>query len=222
MLAFRPGLAIGYDIGLTLISIGVAMSISWLGFAAALRLGGATSGGAILGVAIGAMHYIGMKAMIVPAEVNWAEDLVSVSLAIGIVVGAVALRTIWRRPDLRHQLGGALLLTIAICGLHFSAMAAVGLSPNPLLTVSDQVMAPEWLAVAVAMVTVLIVALGLSDRSSISTSREERRRKRSGCARISASSRRRSTRSKGRRAISRPRSRRPPRRARPSRNSLPQ
>src|SRR5258708_7815047 len=67
----------------------------------------------------------------------------------------------WRRPDLRHQLGGALLLTIAICGLHFSAMAAVGLSPDPLIAVSDQVMAPEWLAVAVAMVTVLIVALGL-------------------------------------------------------------
>jgi signal transduction histidine kinase len=161
MLAFQPGLAIGYDIGLTLISIGAAMSISWLGFAAALRLGAVTSGGAMLGVAIGTMHYIGMKAMIVPAEVNWAEDLVSVSLAIGIVVGAIALRTMWRQPDLRHQLGGALLLTIAICGLHFSAMAAVGLSPDPLIAVSDQVMAPEWLAVAVAMVTVLIIALGL-------------------------------------------------------------
>jgi len=161
MLAFQPGFAMGYDIGLTLISIGAAMTISWLGFAVALRLGAVSWGGGILGVAIGTMHYIGMKAMIVPADVDWAEDLVSVSLAIGIVVGAIALRTMWRRTDLRHQLGGALLLTIAISGLHFTAMAAVGLSPNPLIAVSDQVMAPEWLAVAVAVVTVLIVALGL-------------------------------------------------------------
>ena len=161
MLAFQPGFAMGYDIGLTLISIGAAMAISWLGFAVALRLGAVSWGGGILGVAIGTMHYIGMKAMIVPADVDWAEDLVSVSLAIGIVVGAIALRTMWRRTDLRHQLGGALLLTIAISGLHFTAMAAVGLSPNPLIAVSDQVMAPEWLAVAVAVVTVLIVALGL-------------------------------------------------------------
>src|SRR5260370_41518582 len=38
MLAFRPGFAIVYDIGLTLLSIAAAMSISWLGFAAALLL----------------------------------------------------------------------------------------------------------------------------------------------------------------------------------------
>jgi NO-binding membrane sensor protein with MHYT domain len=163
MLAFRPGLAIGYDLGLTLISIGTAISISWLGFATALRLGAVTWGGGILGVAIGTMHYIGMKAMIVPADVNWVEDLVSASVAIGIVGGAIALRTVWRRSDLRHQLFGAMLLTVAVFGLHFTAMAAVGLNPNPLIVVSDQVMAPEWLAivVVVAMVTVLIVTLGL-------------------------------------------------------------
>ena len=66
MLAFQPGLAIGYDIGLTLISIGAAMSISWLGFAAALRLGAVTSGGAMLGVAGGAVgsacFFIGLPA----------------------------------------------------------------------------------------------------------------------------------------------------------------
>ncbi len=40
-------------------------------------------------------------------------------------------------------------------------MAAVALEPNPLIAVSDELMAPAWLAVAVAAVTVLIIALGL-------------------------------------------------------------
>jgi signal transduction histidine kinase len=161
MLAFRPGFPVGYDVGLTLLSIAAAMSISWLGFAVALRLGSVMLGGGVLGLAIGIMHYIGMKALNVPADVHWQEDLVSVSLAIGIVVGALALVMAWRRSDLRHRLAGALLLTVAICGMHFTAMAGASLDPNPLIAVSDRVMAPEWLAVAVAAVTVLIIALGL-------------------------------------------------------------
>ncbi len=161
MLAFRPGFAMGYSIGLTLLSIAAAMTLSWLGFAAALRLGSPLLGGALLGVAIGTMHYIGMIAMEVPADLHWQSDFVSLSLAIGIVAGAAALATMWRGSALRHRIAAALLLTVAICGLHFTAMAAVALEPNPLIAVSDEVMAPEWLAVAIAAVTVLIIALGL-------------------------------------------------------------
>src|SRR6266851_2567288 len=161
MLAFRPGFAMGYGIGLTLLSIAAAMTLSWLGFAAALRLGSPLLGGALLGVAIGTMHYIGMIAMEVPADLHWQSDLVSLSLAIGIVAGAAALATMWRGSALRHRIAAALLLTVPICGLHFTAMAAVALEPNPLIAVSDEVMAPEWLAVAIAAVTVLIIALGL-------------------------------------------------------------
>jgi signal transduction histidine kinase len=50
---------------------------------------------------------------------------------------------------------------VAICGLHFTAMAGARLMPNPLIAVSDQILAPEWLAVAIAAVMVLIIALGL-------------------------------------------------------------
>ncbi len=161
MLAFRPGFAIGYGIGLTLLSIAAAMAISWLGFAVALRRRAPALGGAILGIAIGAMHYIGMQALSVPADLHWQGVFVSVSLAIGVVVGAAALATMWRASRLRHRIGAALLLTVAICGLHFTAMAAVTLEPNPLIAVSGELMAPEWLAVAIAAVTVLIIALGL-------------------------------------------------------------
>jgi signal transduction histidine kinase len=61
---------------------------------------------------------------------------------------------------MRARVAGALLFTLAICGLHFTAMAAVRLEFDPVLLVTDQISAPAWLAVAVAAVTVMIVALG--------------------------------------------------------------
>jgi signal transduction histidine kinase len=161
MLAFRPGFPIGYHVGLTLVSIAVAMVIAWLGFALGLRCRSGALGGAVLGVAIGAMHYTGMKALSVPADLHWQHDLVSGSLIVGIAAAAAALAMAWQGPALRQRIGGTLVLTVAICGLHFSAMAGAELVPNPLIAVSDEILAPEWLAVAIAAVMVLIIALGL-------------------------------------------------------------
>jgi signal transduction histidine kinase len=161
MLAFRPGVPIGYDFALTLLSIVVAVAISWLGFAIALSSGLVVLGGGVVGAAIGAMHFTGMAAVRVPADLHWEGEFVSGSLAIGIVVGAVALRTMWRRRNLASRLAGAVLLTVAICGMHFTAMAGANLTLDPHIMVSDEIAAPEWLAVAVAAVTILIIALGL-------------------------------------------------------------
>jgi signal transduction histidine kinase len=161
MLAFRPGFPIGYDIGLTLLSIAVSVTIAWLGLALGVRFRSGALAGAVLGVGIGAMHYTGMKALNVPADLHWQYDLVAGSLIIGIAAAMTALVVAWHRPRLCHRIAGTLVLTVAICGLHFTAMAGAQLEPNPLLAVSDQVLAPELLAVAVAAVMVLIIALGL-------------------------------------------------------------
>jgi signal transduction histidine kinase len=161
MLAFRPGIPIGYDLALTLLSIAVAVAISWLGFAIALFSGLVVLGGGIVGAAIGAMHFTGMVAMRMPADLHWEGEFVSGSLAIGIVVGAVALRTVWGRCTLARRLAGAVLLTAAICGMHFTAMAGASLTLDPHIMASDEIAAPEWLAVVIAAVTILIIALGL-------------------------------------------------------------
>src|SRR6185503_20548516 len=58
MLAFKPNMPIGYDLGLTSLSIVIAIAITWLGLGLALyrpRL--ALIGGAIVGGAAGSMHY---------------------------------------------------------------------------------------------------------------------------------------------------------------------
>jgi signal transduction histidine kinase len=160
-LAFQPGLPTGYGLGLTALSIAIAMGMSWLGFAAA-HLGRAPAlGGAIVGASIGSMHYVGMAALNVPADVHWNLGFVLSSLAVGIVFGAVALQANSRMSDIRHRAIGASLLVLAIVGLHFTSMAAVTLVPNPLIVMSSEVIDPQWMAVAIAAVTVLIVGLAL-------------------------------------------------------------
>ncbi|HZS83651.1 MAG TPA: MHYT domain-containing protein [Stellaceae bacterium] len=161
MLAFRPGMPVGYNVGLTAASIAIAMSIAWIGFAIATRLYAPGSGGAVFGAAIGAMHYTGMAALSVPGHLRWDGTYAHASLVIGIVGAASALRVFGRAHTLRGRIAAASLLTLAIAGLHFTAMAAVSLQYDPLVAASGEIIAPEWLAAAVAGVMVAIVTLGL-------------------------------------------------------------
>lgn len=162
MLAFKPNLPIGYDIGLTTLSIVIAIALTWLGHGLTIqRSRFALLGGAVVGSAVGAMHYVGMDAMRVQAVVNWDATYVVVSLVIGIVLGAAALGTAARSSTLRSRMLGALLLTLGICGLHFTAMAAASLEPDPGIPLPDRMIEPSALAIAIAAVTILIVALAL-------------------------------------------------------------
>jgi len=53
------------------------------------------------------------------------------------------------------------LLTVAICSMHFTGMSAVTFRPDPFVTMPNAVLDPDSLAIAVAAIAVLIVALGL-------------------------------------------------------------
>jgi signal transduction histidine kinase len=160
-LAYKPGIPTGYGVGLTALSIVIAMGMSWFGFAAVQFRKAPALGGAIVGASIGSMHYTGMAALSVPADVHWHAGYVAASLLIGIVLGTAALKANSRLMDARHRAAGAGLLVLAIVGLHFTAMTAVTLVPNPLVPMSSQVIDPEWMAVAIAAVTALIVGLAL-------------------------------------------------------------
>ena len=161
-LAYRPAVFVGYDIGLTVASLGVVMIAAWLGLIVALRLGLWEVGGFIIGAGVGGMHFVGMAAMRVPADFQWDIAYVLASLAIGGVFAAGAMRVLSKGGSWRHRSVAALLFVLGICGLHFTAMGAVSLVPNPLMAMPDQVLDPDFLAVSVAIVTVLIIAFGLS------------------------------------------------------------
>jgi signal transduction histidine kinase len=161
MLAFRPGLPVNYDIGLTALSVVIAILFAGIGYYIARDNGGAI-GGAVVGLGVGAMHFTGMAAVEAPAFQHWDAVYVIASLLIGTVFGALAVAIAQRRRDFRGRLTAANILVLGIVGLHFTAMAAFSLEPDPRFGLIDQmIVAPQWLAIAVAAVTLLIVGLGL-------------------------------------------------------------
>ena len=155
-LAYAPGFPIGFGALWTILSLVIAAAITTVGVRVALRIH-AAPGGAIVGAAIGAMHFAGMQALQVPADISWDLPLVAASVAWAVAAGALASWVLLRKPTLQGQLYGTALFVIAIIGLHFAAMAALRLEPNPLLAVPAPWTFDNWLAGSVATVTAAII-----------------------------------------------------------------
>jgi NO-binding membrane sensor protein with MHYT domain/methyl-accepting chemotaxis protein len=161
MLAYEPGIAVAYDVQLTLISLLAAASITGLGFAVAVygaKSWGAQIGGAIIGAGVACMHYLGMWALQIPGHVIWSWDIVLASVIIGMLLSGTALALAVRRSDMAATVASSVLLTLAIVSHHFVAMGAVEIVPDPALVLSDPFsLSPVWLSVAVASAAMAIL-----------------------------------------------------------------
>ncbi len=165
MLAFSPGIPTGYNISLTILSLIGAIVVTGVGLAVALSAslpGASWLGGLIVGGGIAVMHYTGMAAFEIEGIVVWAPALVVASIALGGVLGAVALPVGLRDNSMKWRICGALLLTAAICSHHFTAMGAVSIIPDPTIRVSATALPTGWLAVAVAVASFIIIVLTLT------------------------------------------------------------
>jgi signal transduction histidine kinase len=161
MLAYQAGFPVAYDLGITLLSALIAVTMCGVGFAVALSGWRPAIGGAITGAAIGTMRYVGMAAVRAPADAIWDWRYVLASAVIGIGMMAYGMDHMVRRNTLRAYGAGAVIFTLAICSMHFTGMTAVVFKFDPLVTVAATVMEPGVLALAISAVAVLVVALGL-------------------------------------------------------------
>jgi diguanylate cyclase (GGDEF)-like protein/PAS domain S-box-containing protein len=166
MLAFSPGVSTAYNIALTAFSLVAAIFLTGLGLAVAVTsMAGsrwsAWLGGAMVGGGIAAMHYTGMAAFETMGRISWDPALVTVSIALGVLIGAVALPVGLRADSLKWKSLGALLLTLAICSHHFTAMGAAAVVPDPTMQLSETALPSGLLAIAVAFASFMIVVLAL-------------------------------------------------------------
>ena len=165
MLAFTPGIPSAYNVTLTAVSLLVAILLTGVGLAVSLDEslpGRAWLGGAIVGGGIAALHYLGMAAFDIAGWIVWDWELVTASLALGGILGAVALSVGLRGDLMKWRIYGTLLLTAAICSHHFTAMAAVSIIPDPTIVVPASSVPTTWLAVAVALASFAILLLAFA------------------------------------------------------------
>jgi len=161
MLAFETGLPASYDIGLTALSVLIAVVVAGLGLFIVLDWKRSLLGGSVVGLAIAAMHFVGTEALDLPARRSWDLAYVASAVLIGAAFGSAALAVSQRVSGLRGRLLSTVLLTLGICGMHFTAMAALSFTPDPFIQVPEQGFQSERVAIGVIAVAVLIVVAGL-------------------------------------------------------------
>ncbi|WP_338760929.1 MHYT domain-containing protein [Massilia sp. METH4] len=133
MLAFQLPIPVGYDVGITALSLLLPVLVTGLALwqlrhrvVSSSRLGLAAL---LMGLGINGMHYTGMAAMRMQPGIVWdpLAFVASVLLAIGASAGAlwIAYRLRLRTPRASAiQAGAAVVMGLAIAGMHYTGMAA--------------------------------------------------------------------------------------------------
>ncbi|GIL38897.1 MHYT domain-containing protein [Roseiterribacter gracilis] len=165
MLSFDLGVPIAYDVGVTLISLVLAIACTAVGFAVVGTRGtGAvalTLGGLFMGLGVTAMHYTGMAAMRMGATISYDPLLFALSLLIAVVASMAALWLSFNLRALPAKIGAAIVMGAAVCGMHFTGMAAARFTAHSGHAASMDGVPPTILAIGIAVATFIILFLGL-------------------------------------------------------------
>jgi NO-binding membrane sensor protein with MHYT domain len=164
MNAADMGMPVAYDALLTTASLAMAIAASGFGLYVVGRGEGSTTkllvGGTLTGLGVALMHYTGMAAMIMPAKITYDPTLFNLSLVIAVVAATVAL---WLAFNLRGNLqrfGSAIVMGIAVCGMHYTGMFAVKMAPaRELVTTAGISLPPATLASWVFGVAAVVLVL---------------------------------------------------------------
>ena len=173
MVAFSLPVAIAYDVPLMLLSMLVAVAASLLALVvisqATLGLRTLLPAGVLMGGAIAGMHYIGMASMQVEASRSYTGSIVAASVLIAIVASIAALWLAFRfRSDVTRRgtllkICSAVIMGVAISGMHYTGMAAAHFAAGPSGHVhsAHYVLATGQFTVVVIESSILIMILAL-------------------------------------------------------------
>lgn len=168
MLGFDvPASPVRYDAGLTMLSLGLA--VVFVGFGLIMVGHGRRSlvktvvAGVITGAGVLAMHYTGMSAMHLAGDVHYQPALV---VASGIIAAVAATAALWFTQSVKGWApitGAAVLMAIAVCGMHYTGMAAMRVELAPVGTRGIEGMRPLLMIVPITLITAAaIIGMALS------------------------------------------------------------
>jgi NO-binding membrane sensor protein with MHYT domain len=164
MLAFSLNMPIHYNVELTVVSLVAAIVVAFIALYTVTRWAGHMSlglAGVFAGIGVAVMHYMGMAAMEMNATISYDPLLFAVSIVIAIVAATAAL---WLALNLNatwHKVAAAFVMGAAICGMHYTGMAATIFTPaeGPPLAASS--ISAFGLAMGIGATSVAIFALGI-------------------------------------------------------------
>lgn len=172
ILAQRLPITVGYDFKIVLVSMLLTIFASGIGFFLVTRqpllhwlpllAASFCVGGGIIG-----MHFVAMSSLQLAAKAfyDWKLSLLSGVVAIALS-GAALWLTFSRRvesniPESVRKLGSAVIMGIAICGMHYIAMVGVSFRSIFLVTSNTSVVDNNFLSVFLGIAALLILTLAL-------------------------------------------------------------
>lgn len=170
MLAFSLPIALGYDIGLTVLSLVIAVLSSgfalWLVSQPSLPKLQLAFGALIMGTGIACMHYTGMAALRMLPGIDYDPTLFGASLAIAVGASAAALWIAFRlrqhTPYVRQIRGlAAMVMGVAIVGMHYTGMAAANFPEGSYCGALVNGLQGEGLVYLVLITTLAVLAVAL-------------------------------------------------------------
>lgn len=168
MLAFTmPGMQATYDVGLTLLSLALAIIVTGIGFWVVAKFGGSwwalATSAFLMGIGIAGMHYTGMAAMRMHAKLSYDAVWLTLSIFIAIAASAAALWIAFAKTRAYQRAMAAVVMGAAIAGMHYAGMKAA--IYEPMQTHREMFgsasISQMGLAAGVAITTFFVLALAL-------------------------------------------------------------
>ncbi|CAM3766875.1 MHYT domain-containing protein [Rheinheimera salexigens] len=173
MLAFMLCTPVSYLTNTTLLSMLPSLFASWVALTlisrhkiTALPL---LLGGVLMGAGIGAMHYSGMAAMTMSAQLRYSPSIFALSIVVAVALSILALYVRFGVAKLQFKLAAwhlnilaGVVMGLAITAMHYTGMAAARfVAPTDFVSQTDVQSQSVVLALSVAFVTILIGGLVL-------------------------------------------------------------
>ncbi len=167
MLAFSLPMAFDYDVGITLVSLLVGIGASAFAIFVASRKKNSVVrillSGLVLGAGIAAMHYTGMAAMKMDATIVYDLKVVALSVLIAVAAACAALWIMFALIENQSRYlflmktGAGMIMGIAICGMHYTGMAAADYLPSGSVIAMENSGDHTWLASTIAAMALVIL-----------------------------------------------------------------
>ncbi|ENN84489.1 Protein containing MHYT/EAL/GGDEF/PAS [Rhizobium freirei PRF 81] len=165
VLAYQGSVPISYGLSLTVLSVVFSILGSWLAISVAFEWDNVVSfalGGVFMGLGIAAMHFTGMQAIEASVAISYDMQRVVTAIFIGACTSSLAFIAFRGFHGIRRIAAGTVLLVLAICALHFTAMSGVKLAPvadmpAAVLSIDRSILAGIVMAAATGLI---LLALG--------------------------------------------------------------
>jgi PAS domain S-box-containing protein len=170
MMATSISIPMSYGVAPTIESLGMAIMISayalWSASRPELRPRRLMASGLLMGLGIAAMHYRGMDALQIVPAIRYRPAVVVASVVIAVLASIAAL---WLTFKLRsgaskrlhrERLAAALVMGLAISGMHYTGMAASVFSAGSYCT-SGVAVNDQWIAGLIGGVAIAFLAVAL-------------------------------------------------------------